>query len=102
MGKDRQIRHVIVWDEVDIIHLSGSHDDEYALMLRIKRDGEWKTCVSVDNSHEREGVDVHHMHRYPHGEKGEPEPLPFPVSDSNDARAKVIDWMTDNWGNLCS
>jgi len=92
----------IVPDLVEILYMSGSHDDEYAIVLRVRRGTEWDAIASVDNSHERAGVDAHHLHRYAGGVKGDPQPLPFAVVDSRDARAKVIRWMTDNWEELSS
>lgn len=34
------------------------------------------------------------------GERQLAEPLPFAVSDTNDAMAKVIRWLAENWTEL--
>ena len=47
-------------------------------------------------------VDEHHCHRYLDGEKQSADPLPFDVSDTNDAMAKIIGWFTENWRELTS
>lgn len=54
----------------------------------------------ADNSHVDRHVDEHHWHRYLDGEKQSAEPLPFAVSDANDAMAKVIRWLAENWTEL--
>ena len=36
------------------------------------------------------------------GEKQPAEPLPFEVADTNDAMAKVIGWLVENWTELIS
>jgi hypothetical protein len=50
----------------------------------------------------RIGTLTNHCHRYLEGEKQPAEPLPFEVSYTNDAMAKVIDWFAENWTELIS
>jgi hypothetical protein len=97
--KDRGVILPLVFGQAEILYLrSSTHPVKYAIVLRINRDGEWKTAVVVDNSHEgRPDVDANHMHRYLDDQKQPPEPLPFPAVDANEAMFKAIDWMTDNW-----
>jgi hypothetical protein len=45
---------------------------------------------------------LRYCHRYLEGEKQPAEPLPFEVSDTNDAMAKIIDWFAENWTELIS
>ncbi len=71
-------------------------------MLRVREGSEMNTVASIDNSHERGGVDTHHLHRYIRRQKQPPEPLPFSVSDTNDAMNKAIEWFADNWEDLAS
>jgi hypothetical protein len=40
---------------------SSAHPVEYAITLRVLRDGRWQTIHLFDNSH---GVEQHHEHRY--------------------------------------
>ena len=40
---------------------SSAHPVEYAITLRIRRDGRWQTIHLFDNSH---AVDEHHEHHY--------------------------------------
>ena len=100
--KDR--RHEIVLGDgsrADILYLrTSSHPAEYALILRRIEGSERVAVICADNSHLDHHVDGHHLHRYREDRKGPPEPLPFPVTDANDAMHKIIDWMADNWEEL--
>lgn len=75
---------------------------DYAILLQVRGAKGWETRIVADNSHADRHVDEHHCHRYLEGEKQPAEPLPFEVSDTNDAMAKVIDWFAENWTELIS
>jgi hypothetical protein len=99
--KDRELTLPIAPGRAEILYLrSSEHPLTYAIILRVMREGGWEAVLSVDNSHERADVDAHHVHRYARGAKLAPEPLPFHVDDTNDAMAKAIEWMADNWEEL--
>jgi hypothetical protein len=83
--------------EVEILYLrSSARPVRYAIVLRAVINDEWTAVASIDNSHERDGVDVHHLHRYVDGQKQPPEPLPFAATDANDAMIKAVDWLAEN------
>lgn len=78
---------------------------EYALLLQKRSTAGWRTVLVADNSHEGKqysDIDEHHYHRYVGGEKQPAEPLPFPVVDTNDAMAKVMQWFKSEWEELIS
>jgi hypothetical protein len=81
---------------------SGARPVEYAILLQVRGAKGWETRVVADNSHADRHIDEHHCHRYLASEKQPAEPLPFKVSNTNDAMAKVIDWFAKNWTELIS
>lgn len=100
-AKDRRIILPLRPGVAEILYLRSSMRPlVYAVVLRRKSQGRWQAVVSIDNNHERAGVDSHHLHRYIGGEKQEPESLPFSVVDTNDAMSKAIQWLADNWEDL--
>lgn len=102
MDKDRESIHPIPGtDEVQIVYWrSSARPVEYAILLQAHGSQGCETRIVADNSHADRHVDEHHCHRYLDGEKQPAEPLPFAVSDTNDAMGKIIDWFTDNWTEL--
>jgi hypothetical protein len=100
--KDRRLVLALEPGRAEILYLrSSTHPVLYAIVLRVDRGDGWQAVVSIDNSHEgRSGVDPHHLHRYADGQKQAPEPLPFPVTGTNDAMAQAIAWIADNWEDL--
>jgi hypothetical protein len=102
-AKDRTITMPLAPGRAEIVYRrSSAHPVLYAIMLRVLKGDEMVTVASVDNSHERSGVDTHHLHRYIRNRKQPPEVLPFSVADTNDAMNKVIGWFADNWEDLAS
>jgi hypothetical protein len=104
VDKDRESVHPIP-DGVDvqiIYRRSSARPVEYAILLQVRGPKDWETRVVADNSHADRHVDEHHCHRYLGGEKQPAEPLPFDVSGTNDAMAKIIGWFTENWRELTS
>lgn len=85
---------------------SSARPVEYAVLLQRLEVAGWKTLIVADNSHKEghreEGIGEHHCHRYVDDEKQPAQPLPFPVTDTNDAMAKVIQWFEDDWKELIS
>lgn len=81
---------------------SSARPVEYAIMLQVRGAKGWETRIVADNSHVDRHVDEHHCHRYVDGEKRPAEPLPFKVSNTNDAMAKIIEWFAENRGELTS
>ena len=75
---------------------------EYAIMLQVRGAKGWETRIVADNSHADRHVDEHHCHRYVDGQKQPAERLPFKVSNTNDAMAKIIEWFAENWSELTS
>lgn len=101
--KDRTITLALAPGRAEIVYRrSSEHPVVYAIMLRVRKGDAMVTVVSIDNSHERSGVDTHHLHRYIRNQKQPPEPLPFSVRDTNDAMNKAIAWLADNWEDLAS
>lgn len=101
--KDRTITLALAPGRAEIVYRrSSSHPVVYAIMLRVRTGDEMLTVASIDNSHDRSGVDTHHLHRYIRNRKQPPEPLPFSVADTNDAMHKAIEWLADNWEDLAS
>jgi hypothetical protein len=102
--KDRESVHPVAGaEDVQIVYRrSGARPVEYAILLQIRSAKGWETRIVADNSHTDRHVDEHHYHRYLGGEKQAAEPLPFPVTGTNDAMAKVIGWFADNWRELIS
>lgn len=102
MDKDRESVHPVIGaDDAQIVYLrSSARPVEYAIMLQTRGAEGWETQVVADNSHVDRHVDEHHWHRYLDGEKQLAEPLPFAVSDTNDAMAKIIRWLAENWTEL--
>jgi hypothetical protein len=102
MEKDRESIHPVSGaEDAQIVYLrSSDRPVEYAIMLQIRGAEGWETRVVADNSHVDRHVDEHHWHRYLDGEKQSAEPLPFAVFDTNDAMAKVIRWLAENWTEL--
>lgn len=100
--KDREIALPIAGTEdAQILYRrSSARPVEYAVLLQTRASKGWKTQVVADNSHAEQHVDEHHFHRYLEGERQPEEPLPFEVSDTNDAMAKVIRWFADEWREL--
>jgi|SRR3954447_2965576 hypothetical protein len=104
--KDREV--IINLDEnIRIVYLRSSvRPVEYAVLLQKQELKGPKTVIVADNSHEGrrigDGIDEHHCHRYVDDEKQPAEPLPFSVTDANDAMAKVIRWFTSDWKELVS
>jgi hypothetical protein len=56
----------------------------------------------ADNSHADRNVAEHHWHRYLDGKKQPSQPLPFEVSSTNEAMAKIINWFAQDWTELIS
>jgi len=104
VDKDRESVHPIAGaGEAQIVYRrSSARPIEYAILLQIDGPKGWETRIVADNSHTDLHVDEHHCHRYLDGEKQPAEPLPFKVSDTNDAMAKIINWFAENWGELTS
>lgn len=104
MLKDRESVHPVAGTEgVQIVfRRSSARPVEYAILLQARGTRGWETRAVADNSHADGNVDEHHCHRYLEGEKQPAEPLPFAVSDTNDAMAKIIDWFAENWTELIS
>ena len=102
MEKDRESVHPVPGtDDAQIVYLrSSARPVEYAIMLQVRGAENWETRLVADNSHADRHVDEHHWHRYLEGEKQPAEPLPFAVSGTNDAMAKLIRWLADNWTEL--
>lgn len=102
MDKDRESVHPVAGTEdVQILYRrSSARPVEYAILLQVRAATGWETRIVADNSHADRHVDEHHCHRYLAGEKQEAEPLPFEVFDTNDAMAKIIRWLADNWREL--
>lgn len=102
MDKDRESVHPIAGtDEVQIVYRrSSARPVEYAVLLQVRGANGWETRIVADNSHSDRHVDEHHCHRYLESEKQPAEPLPFDVSNTNDAMAKVISWFAENWTEL--
>lgn len=104
MDKDRESVHPIAGTEnAQIVYRRSSvRPVEYAILLQVRGAAGWETRIVADNSHIDRHVDEHHCHRYLDGEKQAARPLPFDVSDANDAMAKVIDWFARDWRELTS
>lgn len=104
MDKDRESVHPIVGtDDAQIVYRrSSTQPVEYAILLQIRGAKGWDTRAAADNSHADRHVDEHHYHRYLEGQKQPAEPLPFSIADTNDAMAKVIGWLAENWTELTS
>jgi hypothetical protein len=102
MEKDRESIHPVSGaDDVQIVYLrSSARPVEYAIMLQIRGAKGWETRLVADNSHVDRHVDEHHWHRYLDGKKQPAEPLPFAISDTNDAMARIICWLAENWTEL--
>lgn len=102
--KDRESVHPVSGSEdVQIVYRrSGARPVEYAILLQVRSATGWQTRIVADNSHSDRHVDEHHYHRYREGEKQAAEPLPFEVSEANDAMAKIIGWFADDWRELIS
>lgn len=85
---------------------SSARPVEYALLLQRWETTGWKTVIVADNSHKEghkeEGIGEHHCHRYFGDEKQPAESLPFQVTDTNDAMAKVMQWFKAEWRELIS
>lgn len=81
---------------------SSARPIEYAILLQVHTPGGWETRIVADNSHVDRHVDEHHCHRYLDGEKQLAESLPFEVSDTNDAMARIIEWFGESWSELIS
>jgi hypothetical protein len=104
MDKDRESVHPAPGAEAAqiVYRRSSARPIEYAIMLQIRAGHGWETRIVADNSHADRHVDEHHCHRYLDGEKQAAEPLPFKVSNTNDAMAKVIEWFSESWSELTS
>jgi hypothetical protein len=104
MGKDRESTHPIVGTEdAQIVYRrSSARPVEYAILLQVRGPNGWETWIVADNSHADRQVAEHHFHRYLDGEKQPAEPLPFIVSNTDDAMAKIIGWFAENWRELTS
>jgi hypothetical protein len=104
VDKDRESVHPIPgYEDAQIVYRrSSARPVEYAILLQVRRATGWETCIVADNSHADRHIDEHHYHRYLGGEKQPAEPLPFNVSDTNDAMAKIIDWFAERWSELTS
>jgi hypothetical protein len=104
VDKDRESVHPVpgAEDAQIVYRRSSARPIEYAILLQVRGSKGWKTRIAADNSHADRHVDEHHCHRYLGGEKQPAEPLPFDVSDTNDAMAKIIGWFAENWRELTS
>jgi hypothetical protein len=104
MDKDREsVLPIAGTENAQIVYRrSSARPVEYAILLQVRKAKGWETRIVADNSHADRHVDEHHRHRYLDGEKQAAEPLPFNVSDTNEAMAKVIDWFAENWSELTS
>lgn len=102
MDKDRESIYPIAGaDQAQIVYRrSSARPVEYAILLQTRGPQGWVTQIVADNSHADRHVDEHHCHRYVDGEKQPAKPLPFAVTDTNDAMGKIIDWFAENWTEL--
>ena len=100
--KDREWRKYLGGGEARIeFRRSSQHPTTYCITLQVRKGQRWETLRSFDNSHPREGVDLHHMHRYADGQKLSAEPLPCGrVFDTRAAIPKIERWIADNWEDL--
>lgn len=69
MPKDRIRRYRLAPDVRVVIERSSAHPVEYAIMLLVEREGEWRTVRLFDNAHDPA---EHHEHRYVGSEKQAP------------------------------
>lgn len=67
--KDRSYIRILASDAEIIVERSSEQPVEYAVTLRVLRDGKWHTVRSFDNAHH---MDEHHEHRYIGTEKQPP------------------------------
>jgi hypothetical protein len=102
--KDRESVHPIpgTEDAQIVYRRSSTRPVEYAILLQVRTPNGWETRIVADNSHADRHVDEHRCHRYLDGEKQLAEPLPFKVSDTNDAMGRIIEWFGENWSELIS
>jgi hypothetical protein len=59
--KDRETVRRLADCVMAVYARSSAHPVEYAITLRVHRDGAWRTIHLFDNAH---AVDEHHEHRY--------------------------------------
>lgn len=104
VSKGRESVHPVSGTEdVQIVYRrSDERPVEYAILLQVRTEKGWQTRVVADNSHVDRNVAEHHWHRYLRGEKQPSQPLPFDVSSTNDAMAKIIKWFAQDWTELLS
>ncbi|HET6506265.1 MAG TPA: hypothetical protein VFG42_05720 [Baekduia sp.] len=58
--KDRIVTLALAPGRAEIVYRrSSEHPIVYAIMLRVRKSDRMVTVVSIDNSHERAGVDTH-------------------------------------------
>jgi hypothetical protein len=73
---------------------TSAHPIEYAITLRVLRDGRWRTIHLFDNAH---AVDEHHEHRYVDSSKQAPV---VRVADVNTAMATALETLFTSWRDI--
>lgn len=92
--KDRR-RHLDLAEDVRIlIERSSAHPVEYAIMLLVLRDGQWRTVRTFDNAH---GEQEHHEHRYTGGRAHDPVVTHGAV---NEAMVAAIEKLRKGWPDI--
>jgi hypothetical protein len=82
-------------DDVQIVYeRSSAHPIAYAITLRVRRAGSWRTVHLYDNAH---GVEEHHEHRYVGDVKQPPRIRRGPV---NAAMAAAMQSLEAQWPEL--
>lgn len=73
---------------------SSAHPLEYAITLRVRRDGRWQTIYLFDNSH---AVDEHHEHGYVGDAKQPPRVV---HGTTNDVMAAAMTMLRARWPEI--
>jgi hypothetical protein len=94
MPKDRTRERFVAPDVSIIIERSSEHPVQYAIILRVLRDGRWHAVRTFDNAH---APKEHHEHPYVGSEKQPPTVTHGPINEA--MRAAEVKLM-DRWGDI--
>ena len=92
--KDREREYPLAPDVSVRITRSSVHPVDYAIVLVVLRDGEWKTVRTFDNAHDSE---EHHEHAYVGDEKQTPV---ITRGSVNDAMSAALLKLRDEWADI--
>jgi hypothetical protein len=92
--KDRKRRLELAEDVAIVVERSSTHPIEYAIVLVVRRDGDWHAARTFDNAHD---VEEHHEHSYIADTK---QPPIVTNGSVNEAMSRALVQLHERWADI--